>query len=71
MKLRPDLKFWGRTQIWVVPTAEQAQPISVTQSSPDETYSLRWLDDRSLVFDRIAEVDFYKQARIWKAQVPH
>lgn len=70
MKLRPDLNFWGGTQVWVVPVAEQAQPISVTQTSPDETCSLRWLDDRTLVFDRIAEVGFYKQARIWKAQVP-
>ncbi len=71
MKLRPDLKFWGGTQVWVIPVAEHGHAISVSHSSADETYTLRWMDDHTIIFDRIAEVEFFKHARIWKAPVPH
>jgi hypothetical protein len=46
------------------------EPRPVTQKSVDETYDLRWLDDHTLLFDRVADVVFYKQSRIWKADVP-
>ena len=69
MKLRSDLKFWGGTQIWVIPVAEQAHAVPITKISPDETFSLQWLNDEFLVFDRVAEVEFFRQARIWKTQI--
>jgi hypothetical protein len=68
-KMRPDLQFWGGTRIWVVPVGGKPEPRPVTRKSLDETYDLRWLDDRTLVFDRVADVPFYQQARIWKAEV--
>ena len=69
-KVRRDLQFWGGTQIWIVPLRGKMEPRPVTQKSVDETYDLRWLDDHTLVFDRVADVMFYKQSRIWKAEVP-
>jgi Tol biopolymer transport system component len=69
-KVRPDLQFWGGTQIWIAPLRGEMEPRPVTQKSVDETYDLRWLDDHTLVFDRVADVMFYRQSRIWKADVP-
>ena len=66
---RPDLQFWGGTRVWVVSLNGKSEPLGVTRRSPDETYDLRWLDDHALVFDRVGDVMFYKQARIWKAEV--
>jgi Tol biopolymer transport system component len=68
-KMRPDLQFWGGTRIWVVPVSGHPEPRPVTEKASDETYDLRWVDDHVLVFDRVADVLFYKQARIWKAEV--
>jgi len=68
---RPDLQFWGGTRLWIVPLIGKPVPRPVTLKSLDETYDMRWLDERTLVFDRIADVLFYKQSRIWKADVPH
>jgi len=70
-KERPDLQFWGGTRIWVVPLNGKPEPRPVTRKSLDGTYDLRWLDDHTLVFDRVADVLFYRQTRIWKAEVPH
>jgi WD40 repeat protein len=69
-KERQDLQFWGGTRIWVIPLTVQPEPLPVTSKSPDETYDLRWLGDHALVFDRIADVPFYKQSRIWKVDLP-
>jgi hypothetical protein len=69
-KVRPDLRFWGGTQIWIVPLRGEMEPRPATQKSVDETYDLRWLGDHTLIFDRVADVPFYKQTRIWKAGVP-
>ena len=68
-KMRPDLQFWGGTRIWVVPVSGHAEPRTMTEKSSDETYDLRWVDDHTLVFDRVGDVLFYKQARILKAEV--
>lgn len=38
------------------------EPHPVTVESIDETYDLRWLDDHTLVFDRVADVASYIQA---------
>jgi hypothetical protein len=70
-KERPDLQFWGGTRVWVVSLIGKPEPRPVTLKSLDETYDLRWLDDHTLVFDRVADVLFYKLSRIWKAEVPH
>jgi Tol biopolymer transport system component len=70
-KVRPDLQFWGGTQVWVVSLVDKPEPRPVTQKSVDETYDLRWLDDHTLIFDRVADVAFYKQSRIWKAEIEH
>ena len=69
-KLRPDLQFWGGTRVWVVDASGHQKPRLVTSKSLDETYGLRWLDNHTVVFDRLADVLFYEQARIWKADVP-
>ena len=64
MKLRPDLQFWGGTTVWVLDIAN-GKTAAVTQPSPDTTLDLRWLDDSSLLLDRITEEPFYKHDRIW------
>ena len=69
MKLRPDLPFWGGTKLWIIPLNEKSVPRPVTSQNPDETYDLRWLDEYTLIFDRIADVMLLKQARIWKVDV--
>jgi Tol biopolymer transport system component len=68
-KERHDLQFWGGTRIWVIPLTGKQEPRPVTPKSPDETYDLRWLGDHALVFDRVADVPFYQQSRIWKVDV--
>ena len=70
-KERPDLQFWGGTRVWVASLIDKRDPRAVTQKSLDETYDLRWVNDHTLVFDRVADVVFYKQSRIWKAEVKH
>jgi Tol biopolymer transport system component len=70
-KQRPDLQFWGGTRVWVASLIGKPEPRAVTQKSIDETYDLRWANDHTLVFDRVADVVFYKQSRIWKAEVKH
>ncbi len=67
---RPDLQFWGGTRVWVASLIGKPEPRAVTQKSLDEPYDLQWLDDYTVVFDRVADVLFYKQSRIWKAEVP-
>jgi hypothetical protein len=57
-KERPDLQFWGGTQVWVVSVTGKPEPHPVTVKSVDETYGLRWLDDHTLIFDRVADVCF-------------
>ena len=69
-KERPDLQFWGGTRVWVVSLIGKAEPRPVSLKSPDEIYDLRWLGDHTLVFDRVADVPFYKQSRLWKVDVP-
>lgn len=69
MKVRPDLKFWGGSQIWIIPVAANSEAHSVTQKNEDTTLDLRWLNNHELVFDRIADEDFYKKARLWKVNI--
>ncbi len=68
-KQRVDLKFWGDATIWVVPVVADSKARSVTQKNLDTTRSLRWLNNHQLVFDRIADEDFYRKARLWKVDI--
>ena len=70
MKERPDLQFWGGTTIWVIPASAGSTPRPITQKNEDEVYDLKWLSNDTLVFDRVADEEFYGHARIWKAAVP-
>jgi hypothetical protein len=70
MNNRPDLQFWGGTTIRVLPILGGSGPRTVTQKSPDEVLDLKWLHNDTLVFDRVADAMFYKQARIWKVSIP-
>jgi len=36
----------------------------------EEVYDLKWINNGTVVFDRVADEVFYKQARVWKAAVP-
>ncbi|HEX8564632.1 MAG TPA: hypothetical protein VF648_03115 [Pyrinomonadaceae bacterium] len=69
MKIRKDLKFWGGSTIWVVPVVANSVARSITKKNEDTTFSLNWLNNHTLVFDRIAEDVFYKKARIWKVEI--
>jgi hypothetical protein len=64
------MQFWGGTRIWLVSTNGKPESHPVTEKSLDETYDLRWLGDDTVVFDRVADDVFYKQARIRRARVP-
>lgn len=70
MEARPDLTFWGRTTIWAIAVNSSAKPRPVTRQAAETTYCLRWLSDSELVFDRVADEVLYRQARIWKTEVP-
>jgi Tol biopolymer transport system component len=70
MKQRPDLKFWGGSRIWVIPTGSKSKARPVTAKNEDTTYCLRWLNNSQLVFDRIADESFYSKARLWKTDIP-
>lgn len=70
MNARPDLQFWGGTTIMVISMVEGSKPRAITEKNPDEVLDLKWLDNGTLVFDRVADEVFYKQARVWKVSVP-
>lgn len=54
----------------VISVVEGSRPRRLTEKNSDEVLDLKWLDSETLVFDRVADVMFYKQARIWKVSVP-
>jgi hypothetical protein len=70
MGSRPDLQFWGGTTILVVPVSAGAKPRALTMKNRDEVYDLKWLENDTLVFDRVADEIFYAHARVWKISVP-
>ena len=67
-RARPDLTFWGGATVWVIPSVG-GKPSRATQSSEDTTYSLRWLDNSTLFFDRVSDVLFYAHARVWSVRL--
>jgi hypothetical protein len=70
MKVRPDLKFWGGTVIWTVPSDGKDKPLQITLPNEDTTYDLNWAGNHSLVFDRVSDTMLYSHARLWVASVP-
>jgi hypothetical protein len=71
MKLRPDLEFWGNAQIWVVPVTGSETPKAVSLEHDDQIYSLKWLTENSLIFDRFSNEPLYsRHPRLWKATLP-
>ena len=69
MKQQPALKFWGGSTLWVTPVAPNSKARAVTLKDKDTTYSLHWLTNHQLVFDRIADELFYRKARLWKVDI--
>lgn len=70
LKGNPSQQFWGGTTLWVVSTKVGSNPRAVTQKSEDATYDLNWLNNGTIVFDRVADEIFYRQTRIWKVNIP-
>jgi hypothetical protein len=68
-KESPGLQFWGGTVIWILPLARGGKASAVTEKNSATTYDLRWLDNHTLVFDRIVDEVFPAHARIWKVAV--
>jgi hypothetical protein len=69
MSVRPDLHFWGGTTVMVVSLESRLAPQAVTEKNPDEVYDLKWLDDSTVLFDRVADEGLFQHARIWKASL--
>jgi len=67
MERRPDLKFYGASGIWSVRLSDPGNPRRLAGSSAETTYNLRWLDNRAIVFDRLAERPIPPTVRLWKA----
>jgi Tol biopolymer transport system component len=70
MRGNPSAQFWGDTTIWVISTKPGSKPRAASQKSDDATYDLNWLNDDTVVFDRVANEGLDQRARIWKANVP-
>jgi len=70
MRGNPSAQFWGGTTIWVMSTRAGSKPRAASQKSDDATYDLNWLNNDTIVFDRVADEMSYRRARIWKTDVP-
>jgi hypothetical protein len=71
MKLRPDLQFYGGTTLWVTSISPNSTAKPVTQKSPETTFTLRWLGNAKLLFDRATDdIAFNASHRLWTADVP-
>jgi len=70
MRANASAQFWGGSTIWVISTKPGSRPRAASQKSDDATYDLNWLNNDTIVFDRVADEVFYQRARIWKAKVP-
>lgn len=68
MKQRADLQFWGGATVWVVGSSG-GESSPVTRTTDDTTYDLRWLDNSTLLFDRLSDLPFYSHSRIWVARL--
>ena len=65
-KVRTDLTFWGNTTVFVARTAPPWRSVAITEKNPDTIYSLNWLNQGALVFDRLADEALSMQARVSK-----
>ena len=70
-KLRPDLQFYGGTTLWVTSISPNSTAKPVTQKNPETTFTLRWLGNAKLLFDRATDdIAFNASHRLWTADVP-
>jgi hypothetical protein len=69
MQGRPDLKFWGGTTVWTIDVDRGSEPVALTKKNEDTTFALNWLGNTVLVFDRVADIVFYRHARLWSTMV--
>jgi Tol biopolymer transport system component len=69
MKVRHDLTFWGGATLWTLSTDGSGKPQRITSSRGDTTYDLKWVGNDRIVFDRIAEDQFYSSAGLWMVPV--
>lgn len=68
---RPDLTFWGDARVWVVSVEPSGDSQAITGENRDTIFTLRWLNEEAVMFDRLADRPFYSHARLWRAVVPH
>jgi len=68
--LSPDLEFWGDARVWVMPCRPGAQPVAITLPNKDTVFTLRWLDNGTIVFDRLSKLGMDMSGRLWKVSVP-
>jgi len=66
---QPHWTFWGNATVWVVPAAPGGKPRAVTHASPSAINTLRWLNNKEIVFDRSASKQFYDDVRLWKVRI--
>ncbi|MEJ7591155.1 MAG: hypothetical protein WKF77_06370 [Planctomycetaceae bacterium] len=69
----PNPNFWGDARVWVVSVEQPGNPKPVTREDPDTIYTLRWLNDEEVIFDRLKDrplTSHYSHARLWRADVP-
>lgn len=69
MHVRPDLQFWGGTTVWMIDVNASRAPVPMSMKNEDTTYSLNWLGNSALVFDRVADTPFYSHARLWTTTI--
>jgi Tol biopolymer transport system component len=73
LERRPNPAFWGDAQVWVVSVEKPGEPKPVTSKNPDTIYTLRWLNEKEVIFDRLKDRPFTSHrshARLWRAVVP-
>jgi hypothetical protein len=70
MKLRPDLQFYGGSILWVAPSRANSTAKAVTQKTPETTFTLNWLGNSKLLFDRAPDESAFKAPyRLWTADI--
>ena len=59
---------WNCTGIWVIDLTSTKGPRRLTEPHPALTYDLRWIDNQTLIFDRIVN-GIPPKAQIWTVPV--
>lgn len=64
-----NLTFWGNSTVWVVQSASPTPAIPVSEKNPATIYCLNWLNDNTLVLDRVSDEPFSIRAKIAKVSL--